>query len=129
MNARQRGRQVRREVLGDEHVARAESNTTGFNAEFQDFITRYAWGEIWSRPGLDRHTRRLVTIAVLAALGRDAELDMHVQAALDDGMSDEELSELLLHVGVYAGLPAANHAFTICGRAIDARNTTGRDGE
>ncbi|HZE38787.1 MAG TPA: 4-carboxymuconolactone decarboxylase [Stackebrandtia sp.] len=121
------GERIRREVLGDAHVDRARAATTAFNADFQDFISRYAWGEIWSRPGLDRHVRRLITIAVLAALGREGELDMHVRAALDDGLEPAELSELLMHVGVYAGLPAANRGFTIAGRAIADRDT-GRGG-
>ncbi|ADD42009.1 4-carboxymuconolactone decarboxylase [Stackebrandtia nassauensis] len=126
MTPRQEGNQTRREVLGDAHVDRAEASVTSFNADFQDFITRYAWGEIWTRPGLDRHVRRLVTIAMLAALGRDEELDMHIRAALDDGVTAEELSELLMHVGVYAGLPAANRAFTIAGRTLAERESTGR---
>lgn len=126
MTPRQEGNLTRREVLGDAHVDRAEASVTSFNADFQDFITRYAWGEIWTRPGLDRHVRRLVTIAMLAALGRDDELDMHIRAALDDGVTAEELSELLMHVGVYAGLPAANRAFTIAGRTLAEREPTGR---
>lgn len=126
MTPRQEGNLTRREVLGDAHVDRAEASVTSFNADFQDFITRYAWGEIWTRPGLNRHVRRLVTIAMLAALGRDDELDMHIRAALDDGVTAEELSELLMHVGVYAGLPAANRAFTIAGRTLAERESTGR---
>lgn len=127
MTPRAEGGRVRREVLGHAHVDRAEADVTDFTADFQDFITRYAWGEIWTRPGLDRHSRRLVTIAMLAALGRDEELRMHMRAALDDDLTEAELSELLMHVGVYAGLPAANRAFTIAGRVLDEREWTDRD--
>ncbi|MFI9816002.1 4-carboxymuconolactone decarboxylase [Saccharothrix variisporea] len=107
------GMRVRREVLGDEHVDRAVARTDGFTADFQDFITRYAWGEIWTRPGLDRPTRSCVTLAVLATLGHDAELAMHVRAALRNGLTREEIGEVLLQVAVYAGVPAANRAFAI----------------
>ncbi|MEV8439657.1 4-carboxymuconolactone decarboxylase [Actinosynnema sp. NPDC051121] len=104
---------VRREVLGDEHVDRAVAGTDAFTADFQDFITRYAWGEVWSRPGLDRRARSCVTLATLAALGHEHELAMHVRAALRNGVTAEEIKEVLLHVGIYAGLPAANRAFAV----------------
>lgn len=107
------GMRVRREVLGDEHVDRAVANTDAFTADFQDFITRYAWGEVWTRPGLDRRARSCVTLAVLAALGHEHELAMHVRAALRNGVTAEEIKEVLLQVGVYAGVPAANRAFAV----------------
>ncbi|MEV4808952.1 4-carboxymuconolactone decarboxylase [Micromonospora avicenniae] len=107
------GMTVRREVLGDAHVDRAIAGADEFTADFQDFITRYAWGEIWTRPGLDRRTRSCVTLAVLATLHHDEELAMHVRAALRNGLTPEEVSEVLLQVGVYAGVPAANRAFKV----------------
>lgn len=106
------GTTVRREVLGDEHVDRAAARATEFTKPFQDYITEAVWGAIWSRPGLDRHTRRLITLAVLTALGREDELAMHVRAARDDGVPEQEIAEVLLHTGAYAGVPAANAAFT-----------------
>ncbi len=112
------GMRVRREVLGDAHVDRAVANTTEFTADFQDFITRYAWGELWARPGLSRPQRSMVTIALLAGLGRHEELAMHVRAALRNGVTAAEISEVLLHVAVYAGVPAANHAFVIADKTI-----------
>ncbi|MDG4838616.1 4-carboxymuconolactone decarboxylase [Micromonospora sp. WMMD967] len=107
------GMTVRRQVLGDAHVDRAIDATDEFTADFQDFITRYAWGEVWSRPGLDRRTRSCITLAVLATLRHDEELAMHVRAALRNGLSPAEVAEVLLQVGVYAGVPAANRAFTV----------------
>jgi 4-carboxymuconolactone decarboxylase len=107
------GMQVRREVLGDEHVDRAIERTTEFTAPFQDFITRYAWGAVWGREGLDRRTRSAVTLAVLTALGREHELAMHVRAALRNGLDAAEIGEVLLHTSVYAGVPVANRAFAI----------------
>jgi len=112
------GMQVRREVLGDEHVDRAIAGTTEFTAAFQDLITRYAWGEIWTRPGLARRERSMITLAMLAALGRDEELEMHVRAALRNGLSAPDIAEVLLQVAVYAGVPAANRAFAIAAAAI-----------
>jgi len=112
------GMKIRREVLGDEHVDRAVAETTEFTAAFQDLITRYAWGEIWSRPGLDRRTRSMVTVAVLVALGRDRELEMHVRAALRNGVAPDELQEVLLHCAVYCGVPAANAAFAVAQRVL-----------
>jgi len=107
------GMRIRREVLGDTHVDRAIERTTDFTRDFQSFITRYAWGDIWSREGLDRHTRSCITLAVLTALGRDAEIAMHVRAARRNGLTPEEIGEVLLHTAVYAGVPAANAAFAI----------------
>jgi 4-carboxymuconolactone decarboxylase len=104
---------TRRAVLGDAHVDRAIAGTTDFTADFQDLITRYAWGEIWSRPGLDRRTRRCVTLAMLAALRCDDELAMHARAALDGGLTTDEIKEVLLQVAIYAGVPAANRAFAV----------------
>lgn len=104
---------VRREVLGDDHVNRAEANKTAFDADFQRFITEMAWGSIWTRPGLDRKTRHLLTIAMLAALGKENELAMHIRATQNTGVTPEEVKEVLLQVAVYTGVPAANSAFAI----------------
>jgi 3-carboxy-cis,cis-muconate cycloisomerase len=116
------GMRMRRAVLGDEHVDRAAASTTEFTAPFQDFVTRYAWGELWNRPGLSRPERSMITIAMLAALGRDEELALHVRAALRNGLGPEEISEVLLHVAVYAGVPAANRAFAIAAAIIDSHS-------
>ncbi|MFI5715724.1 3-oxoadipate enol-lactonase [Nocardia sp. NPDC051750] len=105
------GMRVRRAVLGDAHVDRAVAGTTDFTAPFQDFITRTAWGDVWSRPGLDQHTRRLLTLAVLTAVGNTHELDMHIRAALRAGVAPDELAEVFLHTAVYAGVPNSNLAF------------------
>jgi 4-carboxymuconolactone decarboxylase len=113
------GMRTRREVLGDEHVDRAAANTTDFTAAFQDFITRYAWGEIWNRPGLSRPERSMITIAMLAALGRDEELALHVRAALRNGLGPDDIAEVLLQVAVYAGVPAANRAFAVAAPIIE----------
>ena len=113
-----RGMTVRREVLGDEHVDRAVAATTPFTEPFQDLITRYAWGEIWSRPGLSRQERSLVTLAVLAAMQHEHELAMHVKAALRNGLTPEAIQEVLLQVAVYAGVPVANRAFPVAQRAL-----------
>jgi 4-carboxymuconolactone decarboxylase len=102
--------QVRREVLGDAHVDRAVAGTTPFTAPFQDLITRYAWGDVWARPGLDRRTRSMLTLALLTALGHEHELRMHVRAAVTNGLSAQEIGEVLLHTAVYAGVPASNRA-------------------
>ncbi|MEV1328032.1 4-carboxymuconolactone decarboxylase [Micromonospora costi] len=112
------GMAVRRQVLGDAHVDRAVADTDGFTADFQDLITRYAWGEIWTRPGLDRRTRSCITLAVLATLRHDEELAMHVRAALRNGLTPEEVAEVLLQVGIYAGVPAANRAFTVARQTL-----------
>jgi 4-carboxymuconolactone decarboxylase len=113
------GMRVRRAVLGDAHVDRAVQRTTDFSAPFQDFITRYAWGGVWTREGLDRHSRSCITLAVLTALGRENEIEMHVRAALRNGLSAEEIGEVLLHTAVYAGVPAANAAFAIAQRVLE----------
>jgi 4-carboxymuconolactone decarboxylase len=113
-----RGMTVRRAVLGDAHVDRAIANTTDFTRPFQDFITRYAWGEIWSRPGLTKQQRSIVTLTVLAAMQHEDELAMHVKAALRNGLTEEQIQEVLLQVGLYAGVPVANRAFAIANRAI-----------
>ncbi len=121
MNDKERaaaGLRTRREVLGDEHVDRAVAGTTDFTADFQDFITRYAWGEVWSRPGLSRPERSMITLAVLAALGRDEEFALHVRAAIRNGLTAADIGEVLLHVAVYAGVPAANRAFALAARAM-----------
>ena len=110
---------TRREVLGDEHVDRAVAGTTEFTADFQDLVTRYAWGEIWSRPGLDRRTRSCVTITALVATGREHELAMHVRAALRNGLTPDEIKEVLLQCAVYCGVPAANGAFAIAQRVLE----------
>jgi 4-carboxymuconolactone decarboxylase len=112
------GMSKRREVLGDDHVDRAIAGTTEFTADFQDFITRVAWGEVWQRPGLDRRTRSALTIALLAALGHHEELGMHVKGAIRGGMTPAEIAEVLLQVAVYAGVPAANAAFRAAQAAL-----------
>ena len=109
----EQGMKIRREVLGDAHVDRAEANKTEFDADFQRFITETAWGAVWSRPGLDRHTRHLLTIGLLAALGREHELAMHLRATKNTGVTPDEVKEVLLQVAVYAGVPAANSAIAI----------------
>jgi 4-carboxymuconolactone decarboxylase len=117
---REDGMRVRREVLGDAYVDAAVAGTTPFSSEFQDFITRVAWGEVWSRPGLDRRARSCITLGVLAALGCEAEIALHVRAALRNGLSPAEIAEVLLHTSVYAGIPAANAAFKIAQKVIDS---------
>jgi len=114
------GMRVRRAVLGDEHVDRAVAGTTEFTADFQDFIIRTAWGDIWSRPGLSRRDRSLITLALLAALQHERELGMHVRAALRNGVTPEEIREVLLQAGLYAGVPAANRAFAVAQEALHA---------
>lgn len=121
MDDRSRHRQgmtVRRDVLGDAHVDRAVDGTDEITADFQDLITRYAWGDVWSRPGLDRRTRSCITLAMLAALHHDDELAIHIRAAVRNGVSREEIVEVLLQVAVYAGVPAANRAFGIAQRVL-----------
>lgn len=105
------GMQTRRQVLGDAHVDRTLTRRNAFNEEFQEFITRYAWGEIWTRPGLPRHTRSLLTLAMMVALNREEEFRMHVRAAFNNGVTREEIKEVLIQTGIYCGLPAANSAF------------------
>ena len=114
----ERGIKVRREVLGDEHVDAAISRTTSFTADFQDLITRYAWGEIWSRQGLDRRTRSCITLMALLALGRLEELELHVRAARRNGLSEDEIKEVILHGAIYCGVPAANSAFAVAQRVL-----------
>jgi 4-carboxymuconolactone decarboxylase len=112
----EKGMAIRRSVLGAEHVARAEANKTEFDADFQRIITEGAWGTIWTRPGLDKRTRHILTIAMLAALGKHDELAMHIRATRNTGVTSEEVREVLLQVSVYAGVPAANSAFAIAKR-------------
>jgi 4-carboxymuconolactone decarboxylase len=112
------GMRVRREVLGDAHVDRAEARKTDFTADFQDFITRYAWGEIWTRPLLDRRTRSCITLTALVAGGHLEELAMHVRAAVRNGLSADEIKEVLLQTAVYCGVPAANSAFAVAQRVL-----------
>jgi 4-carboxymuconolactone decarboxylase len=113
-----RGMEVRREVLGDEHVDNAIAKTTDFTRDFQDLITRNAWGEIWTRPGLDRRMRSAIAMTALIALGHFEELAMHVRAARRNGLSDDEIKEVLLQSAVYCGVPAANRAFAIADRVL-----------
>lgn len=112
------GMAVRREVLGDEHVDRAVASTTAFTEPFQDYITRAAWGSVWTRDGLDRRTRSCITLAVLTALRCENEIAMHVRAALGNGLSADEIGEVLLHTAVYAGVPAANAAFAVAQKTL-----------
>jgi 4-carboxymuconolactone decarboxylase len=114
----EQGMTVRRGVLGDAHVDRAVANTTDLTAPFQDFITRYAWGDVWARPGLDRRTRSIVTLTALTALRSENEIAMHVRAAITNGLTPAEITEVMLHTAVYAGLPAANAAFAIAQRTL-----------
>ena len=113
------GMRTRREVLGDEHVDRAIESTTEFTADFQELVTRYAWGEIWSRPGLDRRMRSCIVLTALVATGREHELAMHVRAALRNGLAPDEIKEVLLQCAVYCGVPAANGAFAIAQRVLE----------
>ncbi len=121
------GMHTRRSVLGDEHVDRAEAAKSDFDADFQDLIARYAWGEVWTRPGLPRHTRSLLTIAMMVALNRGEELRLHLRAAANNGVSAEEIREVLLQCAVYCGVPAANAAFhaakEILGQRADERSS------
>ena len=124
--------QVRKTVLGEAHVQRAQADTTEFNADFQDLITRYAWGEIWTRPGLPRHTRSLLTIVMMVALNREEELKLHLRAAANNGVTRDEIKEALLQTAIYCGVPAANGAFRVAQEvfdAMDAQNSgeAGRD--
>ena len=116
--AHERGMKVRREVLGDKHVDRAVERTSDFTADFQDFITRYAWGEVWNRPGLDRRTRSAITPTALVAGGHEAELELHVRAALRNGLTADEIKEVLLQTAIYCGVPAANSAFAVAQRVL-----------
>ena len=116
---RERGTRVRREVLGDEHVDAAVERTSDFTADFQDLITRYAWGEIWERPGLDRRTRSAITLTALVARGQFDELALHLRAALRNGLTREEIKEVLLQSAIYCGVPAANSAFAVAQRVFE----------
>lgn len=107
------GMEVRREVLGDAHVDRAEAAKTPFTQDFQELITRYAWGSVWTRPGLDRRTRSVAVLTAMIALGHWEEFAMHVRAARTNGLSDDEIAEVILQAGIYCGVPAANHAFAV----------------
>jgi 4-carboxymuconolactone decarboxylase len=113
------GMRIRREVLGDAHVDRAVDGTTEFTSDFQDLLTRYAWGEIWARPGLDRKTRSAITITALTALNHHEELALHLRAALRNGLTEDEIKEVLLQCAVYCGVPAANRAFAIAQRVLE----------
>ncbi len=113
------GIEVRTAVLGEKHVNRSIENLNDFNEDFQNFISRFAWGEVWSRPGLPRHTRSLVTIAVLLALGREDELRMHLRACFNNGVTKDELKELILHCSLYAGLPASNAAMHMAEKVFE----------
>jgi 4-carboxymuconolactone decarboxylase len=113
------GMRVRREVLGDEHVDAAETRKSDFTADFQDFITRYAWGEIWTRPGLDRRMRSAITLTALTALGHFEELALHVRAARRNGLEEGEIKEILLQCAVYCGVPAANRAFAVAQEVLE----------
>jgi len=106
-------------VLGDEHVDRAQARTTDFTRPFQELISRYAWGDVWNRPGLDRRARSMITLAALTSLRAEHELELHVRAALRNGLTPEEIAEVLLHTAVYAGVPAANSAFAIAQRVLE----------
>jgi 4-carboxymuconolactone decarboxylase len=122
-----RGTEVRRAVLGDEHVDRANANATEFTAPWQEFITKHAWGAVWTRGVLDRKTRSVITLATLTALGRENEIAIHVRGALGNGLTQEEIAEVLIHTAVYAGVPAANAAFAIAQGVFDeaARSASG----
>ena len=119
------GMAARREVLGDDYVDEAQRRTTALTAPFQELITRYAWGEVWTREGLDRRTRSAITLALLAALGHERELALHVRAALRNGLTAEEIAEVLLHTSVYAGVPAANAAFAVAQRVLEDEDAAG----
>ena len=124
------GMTVRREVLGDAHVDRAVAGTTDITADFQNLITRYAWGDIWTRPGLDRASRSMITLALLTALGQEHELALHVSAAVRNGLTTEQIQEVLLHSAIYAGAPAANRAFAIAQEVFDTTDRpTGPDAD
>ena len=123
------GTRVRREVLGDEHVDRVLSRQTEFDAPFQRFITDVAWGSVWARPDLDRGTRSLITIAILAALGRREELEVHLRATRNTGATPEQIREALLHVAIYAGVPAANTAMSLAKTVLESASDPKRAGD
>lgn len=119
------GMKVRRQVLGDAHVDRAQAARTPLTEDFQELITRYAWGSVWTRPGLDRRSRSVATLTALIALGHWEELAMHVRAALTNGLSQDEIAEVILQSSIYCGVPAANHAFAIAETVLAEREVTG----
>ncbi len=121
------GMRIRREVLGDDHVDRAVAATTPFTAPFQEFITRTAWGDIWARAGLDRRTRSAITLAILTALRAEGEIPLHVRAAIRNGLTPDEIAEILLHTALYAGVPAGNAAFAVAQRTLEAGATLPSD--
>lgn len=116
---REAGMRTRREVLGDAWVDRAVANTTPFTAGFQDFITRVAWGDVWQRPGLERRERSIATLSICIALRHWDEFALHVRAAVHNGLTDAEIGEVIQHAAVYAGVPAANHAFKVAGPILE----------
>jgi 4-carboxymuconolactone decarboxylase len=118
-DAYERGMRIRREVLGDDHVDRATERATEHTREFQELITRYAWGEIWARPGLDRRTRSCITLTALVAIGRFDELEMHIRAAFRNGLTPDEVKEVLLQTAIYCGVAAANSAFHVFQRVLE----------
>ena len=120
----EQGMRIRREVLGDEHVDAAIAGTTGDTGDFQNLITRYAWGEIWARPGLDRRTRSAITLMALVALNREGELALHLRAALRNGLTREEIKEVLLQSAIYCGVPAANGAFAVFNEIMRAQDSS-----
>lgn len=124
-NLHDAGMEVRREVLGDAHVDRAIANTTDFTAPFQEFITKMAWGSVWTRDGLERRERSMITLAVLCALRCEDELAMHVRAALRNGLTPDEIREVLLHTAVYAGVPQANTAFAAAQKVLQEEGVLG----
>jgi 4-carboxymuconolactone decarboxylase len=117
----EQGTKMRREVLGDAHVDKSLQHRNAFNEEFQDLLTRYAWGEIWTRPGLSRQTRSMITLAMMVALNRGEEFRMHVKAALKNGVTRDEIKEVLLQTAIYCGVPAANHAFHIADEVLNSK--------
>ena len=121
----ERGMEVRREVLGDDHVDNAIDKTTEFTKDFQELITRYAWGEVWTRPGLDRRMRSAITLTALIARGHFEELAMHIRAARRNGLSDDEIKEVLLQSAIYCGVPAANQAFAVASRVLEEEDGSG----
>jgi len=125
---RDKGMQVRRAVLGDAHVQRTQDSLTPLNADFQDLITRYAWGEIWTRTGLPRHTRSMLTIAMMVALNREEELKLHLRASANNGVTREEIKEVLLQTAIYCGVPAANSAFRITQQVFDEVDAAAKTG-
>ena len=122
----EQGMKVRRAVLGDEHVNRTTAAITDFNRDFQDLITRYAWGEIWSRPGLDRKTRSCIVLTAMIALGHWDEFRLHMRAGFNNGLTDDEIREVILQAAIYCGVPAANHAFREAAAVLAERNAGGK---